>query len=146
MNGLPVHVFHGQCINPTLHLSCRNVSSIVKIFIQSIMCTEPHEVSLLSLLWYVHSGGGVEVMSEVRRGAQVRKIFVLCKGDKSHSFLDNLSLSLSRTIPSLFSLSLSADKNGFTQFSCLCFRNKNLLVAPSRCVLKWLLVSGTKFI
>nr|XP_022329235.1 amine oxidase [flavin-containing] A-like [Crassostrea virginica] len=49
------------------------VSSIVKIFIQSIMCTEPHEVSLLSLLWYVHSGGGIEVMSEVRRGAQEQK-------------------------------------------------------------------------
>lgn len=100
MNGLPVHVFNGQCINPTLHLSCRNVSSIVKIFIQSIMCTEPHEVSLLSLLWYVHSGGGIEVMSEVRRGAQVRKIFVLCKGDKSHSFLDNLSLSQGQFPPS----------------------------------------------
>lgn len=51
----------------------KNVSSIVKIFIQSIMCTEPHEVSLLSLLWYVHSGGGIEVMSEVRRGAQEQK-------------------------------------------------------------------------
>ncbi|XP_061173212.1 amine oxidase [flavin-containing] A-like [Saccostrea echinata] len=49
------------------------VASIIKVFIQSIMCAEPHEVSLLSLLWYVHSGGGVEIMSEVKRGAQERK-------------------------------------------------------------------------
>jgi hypothetical protein len=68
---------HVLCVKQWFRLDiiccCRCVSGVIKTFIQAILCAEPHEVSLLSLLWYVHSGGGVEVMSRARRGAQVRK-------------------------------------------------------------------------
>jgi hypothetical protein len=37
-----------------------------------LFCAEPHEISLLSVLWYIHSGGGISRLSETSNGAQVR--------------------------------------------------------------------------
>lgn len=45
----------------------------ILVFIQSLFCAEPHEISLLSVLWYIHSGGGISRLSETSNGAQEQK-------------------------------------------------------------------------
>ena len=44
---------------------------IFTILVRSVLTSEPHQVSLLFFLWYVHSGNGLVRLASVTGGAQV---------------------------------------------------------------------------
>ncbi|XP_060078754.1 amine oxidase [flavin-containing] B-like [Ylistrum balloti] len=51
-----------------------NAASDILLFVRSTLTSEPHEVSFLFFLWFVHSGGGVMRLASVKDGAQEQKI------------------------------------------------------------------------
>eukprot|EP00002_Diphylleia_rotans_P016079 TRINITY_DN3123_c0_g1_i3.p1 TRINITY_DN3123_c0_g1~~TRINITY_DN3123_c0_g1_i3.p1 ORF type:complete len:486 (+),score=109.23 TRINITY_DN3123_c0_g1_i3:65-1522(+) len=54
----------------------KDAGAILGNAMRSVLCAEPHEVSLLAFLWYTHSADGIIRMAGVENGAQERK-FVL---------------------------------------------------------------------
>ena len=52
------------------HVRRDNARAVLRIAINAIFAAEPEELSLLFFLFYVHSGGGLMSLSEIRRGAQ----------------------------------------------------------------------------
>ncbi|XP_033760189.1 amine oxidase [flavin-containing] B-like [Pecten maximus] len=51
-----------------------NAASDMLVFVRSVLTFEPHEVSLLFFLWFVHCGGGVMRLASVKDGAQEQKV------------------------------------------------------------------------
>ncbi|MFM7200149.1 MAG: flavin monoamine oxidase family protein [Myxococcota bacterium] len=52
------------------HVYTRGVKGLLDVTIRAFFSTEPADVSMLYMLQYVHSGGGLERMIEVRNAAQ----------------------------------------------------------------------------
>lgn len=51
-----------------------NAASDILVFVRSVLTSEPHEISLLYFLWFVHCGGGVMRLASVKDGAQEQKV------------------------------------------------------------------------
>ncbi|KAJ8310643.1 hypothetical protein KUTeg_012508 [Tegillarca granosa] len=47
---------------------------LVRLFVRTTLTAEPHEVSLLFLLWYINCGGGIDSLCSITNGAQEKKI------------------------------------------------------------------------
>ena len=47
--------------------------NILEIDCRSLLCAEPHQVSLLAFLWYVASGDSLKRLTSITDGAQERK-------------------------------------------------------------------------
>ncbi|XP_078453945.1 amine oxidase [flavin-containing] B-like isoform X2 [Lampetra planeri] len=48
----------------------RTTVSLMEILVRNVFAAEPHELSALGVMWYIHSGGGVERVANVSNGAQ----------------------------------------------------------------------------
>ncbi|OWF47168.1 amine oxidase [flavin-containing] A-like [Mizuhopecten yessoensis] len=51
-----------------------NAARDILVFVRSVLTSEPHEVSFLFFLWFIHSGGGLMRLASVKDGAQEQKV------------------------------------------------------------------------
>lgn len=70
----------------------------IDAFIRAVFCVEPHEISLLSSLWYIHNGGGVSKLTDITNGAQEKK-FVGGSQQLSSKIADSLGDCLKLSSP-----------------------------------------------
>lgn len=50
---------------------CRAAGSLIEIVCRAVLCAEPSEISLLYILWFIHSGQGIQRLLNIENGAQV---------------------------------------------------------------------------
>ncbi|XP_014675035.1 PREDICTED: amine oxidase [flavin-containing] A-like [Priapulus caudatus] len=60
-----------EYISKACWFSC--TASVMRLAVSSLLTSEPHELSFLSFLWYIHSGQGILRMANITNGAQERK-------------------------------------------------------------------------
>jgi hypothetical protein len=65
------HILEQPEIAVLIQFSCRFAKETALLFFESLLTSEDHEISLLYMLWYLHSGGGVMRLSSIENGAQV---------------------------------------------------------------------------
>ena len=75
------------------HVRTRAARDMLGLATQMILAAEPREISMLYLLLYAHSGGGMQKLAEIERGAQERR-FV----DGAHAIALGLAAELGERV------------------------------------------------